>query len=386
MATGEELLALARHPAPVNELAFTPDGTRIVTVDHGGMVRVWDTRPQQLGERATLSVDVGAFDVALSPDEQQVAIGSVTGPAGIWSLASGERLHTFAGGGPVYRVAYSPDGQRLATAGADNHIRVWDIPSGRELLAFVGHEAGVASGLFPGTLGVAYSPDGSRLVSAGADGVAKVWDAASGAELLALRGQEGGLLSVAYSPDGRFIATTNDQPDSTVMVWDAQTGAEVYTLGGHPAHIWGVAFSPDSATLVTGGARGVIMAWDMTTGEERYTVLDQSEDVGDIVFTPDGQHFFSTGSLPTRLRRVADGGEVGMVANPFLWSADITQDGRWLYAADVDGVVRVLAVQMDDAVALAHERLTRWWLPEECQTYLHTPECPPPPEKFQTNN
>ena len=385
MATGEELLALARHAAPVNEAAFTPDGRRVVTVDRAGHLRVWDVRPQLLGERATLSVDVGAFDVALSPDEKQLAIGSVTGAASLWDLADGQRLQTLGAGGPVYRVAYSPDGERLATVGGDNHIRVWDVQSGQELLAFSGHGSGMAADLFPGTLDVTYSPDGDRLVTAGADGVAKVWDAATGAELLALRGQEGGLLSVAYSPDGRFIATTNDQPESTIKVWDAKTGAEIHTLGGHPAHIWGVAFSPDSATLVTGGARGVIKAWDVATGNELYTVLDQSDDIGTIVFTPDGQYFFSTGSVPLRLWRLADGAEIQTLANPFLWSADLTQDGRWLYAADVDGVVRVLAVHLEDARQLAYERLTRWWQPDECRTYLHAEECPSAPAQFTSD-
>jgi WD40 repeat protein len=190
MATGEELLALARHTAPVNEAAFTPDGRRVVTVDRAGHLRVWDVRPQLLGEQATLSVDVGAFDVALSPDEKQLAIGSVTGAASLWDVAGGQRLQTLGAGGPVYRVAYSPDGERLATVGGDNHIRVWDVQSGQELLAFSGHGSGMAADLFPGTLDVTYSPDGDRLVTAGADGVAKVWDAATGAELLALRGQE----------------------------------------------------------------------------------------------------------------------------------------------------------------------------------------------------
>lgn len=385
MTTGEELLVLARHTAPVNGAAFTPDGRRLVTVDRAGNLRVWDVRPQLLGEQTTLSVDAGVFDVALSPDEKQMALGSVTGAASLWDLASGQRLHTFGGGGPVYRVAYSPDGEQLATVGSDNQIRIWDVESGQELLTFSGHGGGVASGLFPGTLDVAYSPDGDRLVTAGADGVAKVWDASTGEELLALQGQEGGLLSVAYSSDGRFIATTNDQPESTIKVWDAQTGAEVHTLGGHPAHIWGVAFSPDSATLVTGGARGVIKAWDVVTGQELYTVSDHSDDVGTIVFTPDGEYFFSTGSVPLRLRRLADGAEILTLASPFLWSADLTQDGRWLYAADVDGVVRVLAVRLEDARALAHDRLTRWWQPDECRTYLHADDCPPAPARFSSD-
>jgi hypothetical protein len=104
----------------------------------------------------------------------------------------------------------------------------------------------VTGNLFQGVLDVAFSPDGSRLATAGADGLAKMWDAATGRELLTLIGHTDSLYSLAFSPDGRYIATSSDVEDTTVKVWDAQTGEEIYTLAGHVARVWGLAFSPDS--------------------------------------------------------------------------------------------------------------------------------------------
>jgi WD40 repeat protein/DNA-binding SARP family transcriptional activator len=380
LATGEYLLSLARHQSPVDGAAFTPDGRELLTVDRDGLVRAWDARSLLMGEQGAFAVDIGVFDVELSPDEKQLALGNVAGPASIWDTATGQRLYTLPSGeGPVYRVAYSPDGRHLATVGQENQIRIWDAVTGAEVLSFSGHGGGAAGGLFAGTLDVAYSPDGTRLATAGADGLAIIWDPVTGRQFMTLAGHTGSIQTLVYSPDGRYIATSTDQNDTTIKVWDAATGTEIYTLAGHPVHVWGLAFSPDSRYLVSGGTRGVLKAWDMATGEEIYTVYDQSDEIGGIAFTPDGQFYLTTGSVPLRLRRINDGEEVMTIAGPTIWSLDLSHDGSLIYAADVDGMVRIFNLNMEDAIALAYERLDRWWRPDECLRYLHTEDCPPAP-------
>ena len=380
MATGEHVLSLVRHPSPIHAVSFGPGTDRLYTLDREGLFRAWDARPHALGEKATLTVDRGVFDIHLNPDETQMALGNAGGPASTWNVETGARRFLMAGdAGGVYRVAYDPQGRRLATVGTDNQIRILDATTGELLIQMAGHGAGTTAGLFPGTLGVAFSPDGARLASAGADGLAKVWDTSTGRELLTFAGHSDSLLSLAWSPDGRLIATTSDEGDTSVILWNPDTGEIVHRLEGHAFRAWGVAFSPDGARLITGGARGVIKAWDVATGANLYTVLDESDDIGSVTFTPDGEFFFTTGSVPLRLRRAADGEEVLTLAEPLIWSAAISRDGRWLYAADVDGIVRVMAVRLEDAIEIAHERLTRWWRPEECLVYLHSDDCPPAP-------
>jgi WD40 repeat protein len=380
LSRGDPLLSLASHYAPVDSAAFSPDGMEVVTMDRYGLAKVWDARSLLLGERGTFQVDRGTFDAELSPDGQSLALGNVAGPASIWDTSSGRRLFTLpSGAGPVYRVAYSPDGRRLATVGQDNQIRIWDPATGEQLLAFSGHGAGAAGGLFAGTLDAAFSPDGRSLVTAGADGQAIIWDPATGRKLRTLAGHTGAVQSVVYSPDGTLIATSTDQNDTTVKVWTARSGDVIYTLAGHPAHVWGLAFSPDSKLLVSGGARGVIKVWDMATGQEVYQRVDKSDDVGSIAFTPDGDYFLTTGAVPLRIWRSTDGEEILTLAGPMIWAIDISSDGRWVFAADIDGVVRVLALNLADAIPLAHERLTRWWRPDECLRYLGSAECPPAP-------
>ena len=186
---------------------------------------------------------------------------------------------------------------------------------------------------------------------------------------------------MVYSPDGHLIATSSDDEDTTVKVWDARSGALLYSLTGHEVRVWGLAFSPDNRFLVTGGARGIIKLWNMETGEEVYTVFDESDHIGSVAFTPNGQWFITTGEVPLRVRRTSDGTVVRTIAKPILWSAKVSKDGRWIYAAAVNGMVQVLALYPEDAIALAYDRLSRWWSPAECQRFLHTAECPPAPER-----
>ena len=380
LATGEHILSLVRHPSPIHAVNFGPGTDRLYTLDREGLFRVWDARPYALGEKATLTVDRGVFDIQLNPDETEMVLGNAGGPASTWDMATGERRFVMAGDvGGVYRVAYDPQGDRVATVGTDNQIRIFDATTGELLLQFSGHGEGVTADLFPGTLDIAFSPDGTRLASAGADGLAKVWDAATGRELLTFAGHTDSLHSLAWSPDGRIIATSSDEEDTSVILWNPDSGEIIHRLEGHLFRAWGLAFSPDGTRLITGGARGVIKAWDVATGENLYTVLDESDDIGSVTFTPDGELFITTGLVPLRVRRAADGEEVLTLAEPLIWSAAISRDGRWLYAADVDGIVRVMAIHREDAIAIAHARLTRWWRPEECRTYLHNDACPPAP-------
>lgn len=384
--TAEHILTLAQHPSPVTTVAFGPTPGTLFTLDRNGLLRMWDSRPHALGEKVTFTVDRGVFDIELRPGGHTMALGNAGGPASTWDLTTGERLHIFPGDvGGVYRVDYSPDGSLLAAVGTDNQIRIYESDTGNLVSAWSGHGAGVTSGLFPGTLDIQFSPDGARIATAGADGIAKVWDVASGLELVSFEEHTDSLHSLAWSSDGRFLVTTSDENDTSVIVWNPETGEQIHTLEGHPVRAWGLAFTPDDKKLITGGARGIIKAWDVSTGQNLYTVIDESDHIGSVAMSPDGEFFVTTGEVPLRIRRTIDGQELLTLADPLLWSAAISDDGRWIYAADVDGIVRVFAVHLEDAITLAHERLTRWWRLEECRRYLHTDECPPAPEIIEAN-
>jgi hypothetical protein len=101
---------------------------------------------------------------------------------------------------------------------------------------------------------IAYSPDGKRLATASIDKTAKVWDAATGKELLTLIGHTGGVGSIVFTADGKRLATSswNDEPEHTANVYDVETGKLLLTLTGHTSALWDIASGPDGRRLATG--------------------------------------------------------------------------------------------------------------------------------------
>jgi WD40 repeat protein/tRNA A-37 threonylcarbamoyl transferase component Bud32 len=140
--------------------------------------------------------------------------------------------------------------------------------------------------------GVAFSPDGKRIATGSWDQTAKVWDAATGRELLTLNGHTQEVYGVALSPDGKRIATGSE--DQTAKVWDAATGRELLTLNGHTQEVNSVAFSPDGKRIVTGSGevldeRGEAKVWDAATGRELLALNGHTSQVRSATFSPDGK-------------------------------------------------------------------------------------------------
>jgi WD40 repeat protein len=174
----------------------------------------------------------------------------------VWYAATGEEVQTLTGHlGPAWSgsVAFSPNGSRLATtAGNDGTLKVWNAATGQPARTLKG----------PGWLRcIAFSPDSTRLAAACLfEGtLAQVWDAATGQEILTLKGHTVHTEAVAFSSDGKRLATAS--PDG-VRVWDAATGQETLTLKWHTARLTSVVFSPDGSRLAAASIDGTVRIWD----------------------------------------------------------------------------------------------------------------------------
>jgi WD40 repeat protein len=218
-----------------------------------GAIQVWDAN--NLSNIATITGHHGQVtSLAFSSDGSQIVSGSDDGTVRIRPVASSEEpLAPILGhNARVNQVVFSSDGSRLVSGSDDKTVRIWDGLTCEELAVLHGHEDVVYT--------VACSPDGARVISGSRDNTVRVWDALDFQEVAVLKGHHNDVEFVAYAPDGALIASCSD--DHTVRLWSPSTLQESARLEGHTAVVWSVAFSPNGARLVSTSEDQTVRVWD----------------------------------------------------------------------------------------------------------------------------
>jgi len=277
---------------------------------------------------------------------------NATPPKGLLSQANPGKLDLVLKAGPlapITAVAFSPDG-RLLASGSYGLVTVWDLMTARP--------AKQLTNVLGAVNDLKFSPDGKLLAVGGgqpsARGDLRLFDSATWQLVATLGGHEDVVFSVAFSPDGKRLASASF--DKTVRVWDGVTHKCQLTFDGHSDFVYAVAFSPDGHWLASSSKDRSVKILDAHSGKSLATFSGMNEDVLAVAIRPDGKIVVSSGYEPaltwwaarstgaaaesgqaSASPRIRNQGGHGLAVHELLFS----KDGTLLVSAGADSTVRL---------------------------------------------
>ena len=364
-----------------SDVAVSPDGDLVAVVSNIG---VWlysahtDELLSLLAAKGENTPAAGAF----SPDGTQIAIGYRNGPAKLWSVFSESieaELPVFLHGGPATRITFSPDGKLLATSGWSNEAILWDVDT-RTIRFTFKHEDAVSAILF--------SPDGRFLATGSMDTTTKLWDVETGKQFRSFAHpeyrrplaypsghteiyNEGGIRCIAFSPDGKFLATGGMFRDRDVKLWDIEQGEQRWSITFEES-AKSITFSPEGmyvATHFTDDVVHVLRIEDGTAvpfvnlGTEKWIGRNErkppaahtSEGVR-VSFSPNGKHLINLGANNTiRVRDIETGVAVKTLigTHGYTKTMGLSSEGEYL------------------GISISHEDAVELWREETIARFPH---------------
>jgi WD40 repeat protein len=311
---------LRGHTDTANNTIFTPEG-KLLSCSRDKTIKIWDPAADPEVRQVVPACSMQADPALFAPGGQLLAFSS----RGMVSLLTGPvRAITLVDCGPDRR----PPGTMYPWSAAG---RILPALSSALFGGGTGRSDRTLAGNARGTVALAFSHDGQRLASGGRTGEVKTWDIARLAEIAAYRGHNGEITALAISPDGRRVASAHEPPEyagerfqavgppptsipAVIKVWEAVSGKEQFTLDGHVAGVNQLAFSPDGRRLASASYHETGI-WDMASGK-RLRELNQSEfqsGTSDaLAFSADGSLLATAGNQIVQLWDVASGHSVAV--------------------------------------------------------------------------
>jgi len=382
-------MTLCHKNSEICTLAASADGRLLAAADyHSGRLSLWDLQTRQ---EVVVAENLSMVQAAIAP------VGSLLAYTDVSNLASGEARYTLHLWNVITKklelalpleelclgLAFAPDGRTLVIS-TENHITLWSVPDGKRLASYpcpqmnlvattafavtpdlklaahglplkqfrvidlqTGKELWSAQASMQFITALAFSPDGKTLASAAGFGekTIRLWDVATGKEIgLPLKGHDSFVSSIVFLPDGKRLASGSG--DQTIRIWDVTTGECLDVLRGHTLEVYRLASLPNSNLLVSGSKDGEVCLWDTSVAHPRQLRHTIADKVVELCFTADSQS----------VRAVDRQGNVSewtgedfkqksqlLKISPLIqdWSSCFSSDARLLAAATETGFIEV---------------------------------------------
>ncbi len=319
------------------DVDITTDGRLAVTAGEDGIVQLWDLEAGTAAGGPLLDSNRDALSVGFSPDGAIVLAGNGRGEIMGWDLDTGGELFDpyNAHDSDLWEIVFSPDGTSFATASSDGRIRLWDL-NGTLLEEPFLDEAGDVRG-------IRFLDDGRLLLAGDESGLVRVWDVAADAQVFVTQvGHGGQVIASSSSADADLVVTLG--LDQRLISWAASTSLST-PMAGHTDGAFGLAASPDGTLLATGDGAGTVRIFSVETGELTVGPIQVHDGaVWALAFTADGDRLISGDAEGTLAALDPRTGEI--LVSP---------------QAAHDGALRALEVSRDLILSGGDDGLVRAW-------------------------